>query len=42
MLILLAGATTIGVYRLLFRKSVYEPWMLIVKWKKPEVVLQPN
>jgi O-antigen/teichoic acid export membrane protein len=42
MLILLAGATTTGVYRLFFRKSVYEPWMLIVRWKKPEEALQPN
>ena len=42
MLILLAGATTIGVYRLFFRKSIYEPWMLIVRSKKPEVVMQPN
>jgi O-antigen/teichoic acid export membrane protein len=41
-LVLLAGATTTGVYRLLFRKSVYEPWMLIVRWKEPEVALQPN
>jgi O-antigen/teichoic acid export membrane protein len=40
-LIFLAVATTIGVYRLLFRKSVYEPWMLLVRSKKPEAALQP-
>jgi len=39
MLILLAGTTTIGVFRFLFRKSVYEPWMLVVRLKKPEVAL---
>ena len=32
-LVLLAGTATIGVYRLLFRKSIYEPWMLFVRWK---------
>ncbi len=41
-LILLAGASAIGVYRLLFRKSVYEPWMLLVRRKQTEVALQPN
>jgi len=35
-LILLAGATAISVYRLFFRESIYEPWMLIFRWKKPE------
>jgi len=41
-LILLAAATTIAVYRLLFTKSVYEPWMLLVRRKKTEVILQLN
>jgi len=41
-LVLLAGTTTIGVYRILFMKSVYEPWMLIVRSKKTDAVLQPN
>jgi O-antigen/teichoic acid export membrane protein len=42
-LIFLAGATAIGVYRLFFRESVYGPWMLIIKWKKTtEVALQPT
>jgi O-antigen/teichoic acid export membrane protein len=39
-LILLAGATTVGVFRFLFRESVYEPWTLVFGAKKREVVLQ--
>jgi O-antigen/teichoic acid export membrane protein len=42
MMILLAGATTIGVYRLLFRNSVYEPWILLVRRRRPKLVLQPS
>jgi O-antigen/teichoic acid export membrane protein len=40
MLILVAAATTVSVYRLLFRESVYEPWMILVRGKKPDLVLQ--
>jgi O-antigen/teichoic acid export membrane protein len=39
-LIVLSAATTICVYRFLFRESVYEPWMSIVKGKKADVPLQ--
>ncbi|WP_084079944.1 lipopolysaccharide biosynthesis protein [Edaphobacter aggregans] len=41
-LIVLAGATAISVFRFLFRKSVYEPWMLIVRGKKTKAALQPT
>jgi O-antigen/teichoic acid export membrane protein len=41
-LILLASAEAVAVYRLLFKESVYEPWMLLIRRKKrmaPSVVL---
>jgi O-antigen/teichoic acid export membrane protein len=41
-LVILASVTTASVYRFFFRTSVYEPWMLLVKWKKREIVLQPS
>lgn len=41
-LILLACATTIGVYHFLFRNSIYEPWMLLIRRNKPAVALQAS